>query len=60
MTMPKAYTVDQVAEALNVNPQTVYRMLTRGELRGFKVGTSWRITDGTLQAFMRGEKQAAE
>ena len=56
MTMPKAYTVEEVAQILKVHPRTVYRMLDRGELKGFKVGTVWRISQPTLEAFMGGER----
>ena len=57
MTTPMAYTVDEVAAILKVNPRTVYRMLERGELRGFKVGTLWRVPQEALEAFMRGEQR---
>ena len=56
MTMPRALTVEEVAEALQVNPRTVYRMLERGEIKGFKVGPLWRVSRETLEAYMRGEK----
>ncbi len=58
MAVPTAYTVEEVAESLKVHTRTVYRMLERGELRGFKVGAAWRISDDVLQAFMRGEQPA--
>ena len=56
MTLPKVYTVDEVAALLKVNPRTVYRMLERGEMKGFKVGTAWRISHDAIEAFMRGER----
>lgn len=56
MAVPTAYTVEEVAEILKVHTRTVYRMLERKELRGFKVGSAWRISDDDLQAFMRGEQ----
>jgi excisionase family DNA binding protein len=59
MTMPRAFTVEEVAEILKVHTRTVYRMLDRGELRGFKVGTAWRISAEALEAFMRGERGSA-
>ena len=60
MPTPAVYTVDEVAAALKVNPRTVYRMLERGELRGFKVGTSWRVRQDVLEALMHGERGAAD
>ena len=35
---PKALTVPQVAERLNVKPETVRRMLRRGDLPGWLIG----------------------
>lgn len=55
MTTPKAYTVEEVAEILKVHTRTVYRMLERGELRGFQVGRLWRIPQDSLETFMRGQ-----
>ena len=47
-------TVDQVAERLKVNEQTVRRWLREGELQGVAFGgrTGWRISEGDLQAFL--------
>jgi acetyl-CoA synthetase len=56
MTSPKVYTIEEVAELLKVNPRTINRMLERGELRGFKVGRLWRVSEEALQAYMRGEQ----
>ena len=53
MTMTKVYTVDQVAEFLQVHPRTVYRSLDKNTLKGFRIGTSWRVTQEALEEFMR-------
>jgi len=47
-------TVDQVAERLKVNEQTVRRWLREGELQGVAFGgrTGWRISEDDLQAFL--------
>jgi excisionase family DNA binding protein len=57
-TPPKVYTVEEVAEILRVNPMTVYRMARDGRIKAFKVGTTWRITQEALDAFMRGAGEA--
>ena len=44
--------VAQVAGRLNVAPPTVRRMLERGELRGVRVGRSWRVPESILNAFI--------
>ena len=56
MTTPKVYTIEEVAEILKVNPRTINRMLERGEMKGVKVGRLWRISQGALEAYLRGEK----
>ncbi len=38
-----AMTVRDVAAFLNVDEKTIYRLVTRGELPGFKVLGSWRF-----------------
>jgi excisionase family DNA binding protein len=47
-------TVDQVAERLQVNEQTIRRWLREGELRGVSFGgrTGWRISEEDLQEFL--------
>lgn len=36
-------TIKQIAEYLNVTERTIYNLLQRGELPGFKVGMAWRF-----------------
>lgn len=57
MTTPQVYTVPELAKILKVNPQTVYRALEAGRLRGFKVGSAWRVSQEALDGFMRGESE---
>lgn len=42
----------EVAKRLNATPPTVRAMLERGELRGIKVGRSWRVPESILNAFI--------
>ena len=41
--MEKLLTLEQVAEYLNVDKFTVYRLLADKELPAFKVGNQWRF-----------------
>ena len=52
--MDQLLTVDQVAERLQVNEQTVRRWLREGELTGIAFGgrTGWRVGEEDLQAFL--------
>lgn len=48
----KMLTPDDVAEALQVSVEQVWRLLKSGKLKGVKIGKYWRITQGALVAFM--------
>ena len=48
-------TADQVAEFLQVSRDMIYRLATRGELPGRKVGRIWRFSRDAIAEFMRGE-----
>ena len=52
--MERLLTVEDVAERLQVNEQTVRRWLREGELTGVPFGgrTGWRISEADLQAFL--------
>ena len=41
-----------VAEILEIHVYTVYKMLDKGTLRGFKVGNRWRVLKSELDRFM--------
>ncbi len=43
----------EAAEFLNVSPQTVYRILRRGELPAFRIGHSIRISQVALEIYLR-------
>ena len=51
----RALALPEVAEHLHCSLKTVYRELDRGRLRGFKVGTDWRILPADLAAYTRGD-----
>lgn len=53
-----AMTVQDVAEYLNVDPKTVYRMVNRGDLPGFKVGGIWRFQQDDIDAWIARQKEA--
>ena len=41
--MARVLTLDEVARYLRVHQSTVYRLLKKKELPGFKVGSDWRF-----------------
>lgn len=46
-------TVEQTAALLAVSTKTVRRLLHRGELIGYRVGTAWRISHDDLEDYLR-------
>jgi excisionase family DNA binding protein len=46
-------TLEQVAEYLNVDRFTVYRLLAQKELPAFKVGNQWRFKRKLIEAWLR-------
>ena len=51
--MEKPYlSVEEVAEHFGVNVTTVYRLVQRGSLPGFKVGGQWRFSRGMLESWV--------
>jgi excisionase family DNA binding protein len=52
-----AMTVRDVAEFLNVDEKTIYRLVAKGELPGFKVLGSWRFQRHDLDEWIESRKQ---
>jgi excisionase family DNA binding protein len=40
---PKVLTVNEIADYLRVHRSTIYRLLKKGQLPGFKIGRDWRF-----------------
>jgi excisionase family DNA binding protein len=55
-----AMTVREVAAFLNVDEKTIYRLVIRGELPGFKVLGSWRFQMSDLASWIDSRKQEAK
>ncbi len=45
------YTVEQIAQMLQMHPKTVQRYIREGKLRAVKVGKGWRINGHDLSVF---------
>lgn len=54
----QAYTVEQVAEILNVGRDKVYFLIRTGQLRSIKIGKLRRITDRHLAEFVTSLEEA--
>jgi excisionase family DNA binding protein len=52
-------TVREVANYLNVDEKTVYRLAQKGELPGFKVAGTWRFKREDIDQWIEDQKRAA-
>ncbi|HEY2663101.1 MAG TPA: helix-turn-helix domain-containing protein [Candidatus Binataceae bacterium] len=43
VTELKVLTVNELSDYLRVHRSTIYRLLKRGQLPGFKIGSDWRF-----------------
>ena len=54
MNTPKVYTPQQVAKILQLNKQTVYQLIKRGEIVAKKYGKVYRIPQSSLSFVFNG------
>ncbi|KAB2370998.1 helix-turn-helix domain-containing protein [Actinomadura nitritigenes] len=54
----QAYTVEQVAEILNIGRDKVYFLIRTGQLHSIKIGKLRRITDRHLAEFVTSLEEA--
>lgn len=47
----KVLTVNELAEYLRVHRSTIYRLLKKGQLPGFKIGSDWRFNVEVIDAW---------
>jgi excisionase family DNA binding protein len=59
MISDQVMTIGEVASALRLHKRTVWRLISRGDLKAVKFGAQWRIRQGAVEAMIRGEKQSA-
>lgn len=51
----KVYTVEQVAEIVQLHRMTIYKYIDQGKLKANKIGKGWRITQKQLDEFIEGD-----
>jgi excisionase family DNA binding protein len=52
--MERIYEVNQVCELLQMSRGAVLRLLRLGQLRGAKLGHTWKITESAITDALRG------
>jgi excisionase family DNA binding protein len=58
MAVPKVvFTLKEVAEYLNVHPDTVRRYVKKGELPAFKIGTDWRFNKESIDRWRKAQEE---
>ena len=50
-------TVSEVMDLLYIGKNTVYRLLQEGDLKGFRIGKSWRIPKVSLEEYIINKNQ---
>jgi len=53
----KVYSVRQVADMLGVTVMTIYKWLWTGELKGYRLGKLWRISEEDLKKFLEQRRE---
>ncbi|MGE6604872.1 helix-turn-helix domain-containing protein [Lysinibacillus fusiformis] len=48
-------TVKEVSQRIGVTEKTVRSYIEKGELKAYKLGTSWKITEENLQTFIESK-----
>ena len=49
----KFYTVEKIAEMLEMHPKTIQKYIREGKLRATKVGKAWRVSGHDLSQFVQ-------
>lgn len=57
MTEQQILSLDEVAEFLHVHRSTIYRLLAKHELPGFKVGRDYRFRLDALEAWIQEQEK---
>jgi excisionase family DNA binding protein len=47
----KVMTVEEVSQYLHIHPSTLYRLLKRGEIPAFRIGSDWRFNIEAIDAW---------
>ncbi len=54
---PEIMTVTQLAEYLQCNKSTIYRLIKKGQIPAFKIGADWRFKRDLIEEWMRQQHQ---
>src|SRR6266480_6228519 len=57
--MERLLTTEEVAELLRIDPVTVRRLVTRGELIGYRIAGEYRFTPAGVESFVESQRVVA-
>jgi excisionase family DNA binding protein len=57
MDSARVMTLNELADFLRVHPSTIYRLLKRGGLPAFKVGSDWRFNSESIDRWLMEREQ---
>ena len=57
MDSARVMTLNELADFLRVHPSTIYRLLKRGGLPAFKVGSDWRFNSESIDRWLLEREQ---
>jgi excisionase family DNA binding protein len=53
----KLFSVTELSETLNINIQTVRKLLNTGKLKGRKLARKWYVTETSLKQYFDGDEK---
>jgi excisionase family DNA binding protein len=53
----KLLNIKQVQEILGLSERTIFRLIKKGEIQGFKIGREWRFTEADISAYIERQRQ---
>jgi excisionase family DNA binding protein len=56
VSMERLLTTEEVAELLRIDPVTVRRLVTRGELIGYRIAGEYRFTEEGVESFVESQR----
>ncbi len=58
--MEKLMKAKELSQYLNLSESTIYKLVSNGEIPGFKIGDSWRFELEEIRKLIRGSKNLAK
>lgn len=58
--MEKLMTAKELSQFLKLSESTIYKLVSNGEIPGFKIGDSWRFELGEIRKLIQESKKIAK